>query len=349
MPTIRFRNGLWEGAVQIRGHRYWVSGHSRKEVLTKLQALQTGNHPPPNPQRSSLHLDRTGETSLETPNAPRLPETLLLPSPPLPLPPSSLSPQTITHLLQSLPSPRRKLAVYRLLHRALSLACRWGWLAENPCDSLPPPPYSPHTPSLWSPQHLETFILSIRSHWLGPLFLLLLDTGMRLGEVLGLEWGDVDEERGRARVERSVQVIGGRRVVVEPKTRAGRRWISLGPYGRWALEQQRLRTGGEGIIFRGVKGGELHLSTVQHALSRICRRLNIPRLTPHGLRHLSASLALQAGAPLPLVSRRLGHAGVHITTRIYAHALIDDEPVVRALETVLPPAGGEDSSGEEYC
>ena len=70
-------------------------------------------------------------------------------------------------------------------------------------------------------------------------------------------------------------------------------------------------------------------------LTAECRRLDVPPLTPHGLRHLSASLLLAENVPLPNVSRRLGHANPGITARIYSHVVRSDEHAADALERLL--------------
>jgi integrase len=89
------------------------------------------------------------------------------------------------------------------------------------------------------------------------------------------------------------------------------------------------------LVFANDHGGILHPSMVAHALRAACDRLELQRLTPHGLRHLSASLLLSQNVPLPNVSRRLGHANSGITARIYGHAVVDDGLAADALTRAL--------------
>ena len=107
---------------------------------------------------------------------------------------------------------------------------------------------------------------------------------------------------------------------------------------QWA--EWRLRSGKEwedwGLVFTGRRGAPLHSSTVAHALKRECRRLGLPEVSPHGLRHLHASLLLKKGLAVPAVSRRLGHANSAITMSVYAHALErHDEKAAQAIGEVL--------------
>lgn len=147
-----------------------------------------------------------------------------------------------------------------------------------------------------------------------------------------MRWSDLDLGQGTVWIRRSLHRIAGEWVETSPKTTAGDRRIALPPETVAALKRQqaqqaeaRLRAGAEwqdrGLVFCGQHGQPLQQSTVQHTLARTCRGLGLPKLTPHGLRHLHASLLLQAGLDVPRVSRRLGHATPAITLAVYAHAL----------------------------
>jgi len=359
MPTLRQRTGpsgqtYWEGALQVGGTRRWVTGRTRKEVEERLAALQRAaawQGGLPAPRTLGELLERWYETErprwkprtaadyrrlLDTHILPALGKVRL----------HRLAPDRLQRFLDGIPAVRPRAHVFRLLHRAFTVAVRWGWLPTNPCDRLTPPAYRAPTPSLWTPEQTRRFLTEAHTHWLWPFVALILDTGCRPGEALALRWGDWDPEKGTLRIERAGQRIGGVWTVTAPKTQAGRRTLTLGPLGTEALRRQRalqaerrLQAGAawteHGLVFTGLLGRPLGLSTVTHIFHQLCDRLGLPRLSPHKLRHLSASLALEAGAPLPLVSRRLGHASVHITTKVYAHALADDRLVAQALAAAL--------------
>ena len=74
-------------------------------------------------------------------------------------------------------------------------------------------------------------------------------------------------------------------------------------------------------VFTGAHGQPLTANTVQDCLPRECDRLALPRMTPHSLRHLHASLLISEGLPITAVSKRLGHANAAVTMTTYAHAL----------------------------
>lgn len=132
----------------------------------------------------------------------------------------------------------------------------------------------------------------------------------------------------------------------EPKTQAGMRTVSIPPELSQALHRERARQAerrlrlGEGwqdrsLVFSNDTGGVLHPSVVAHRLRAASDALGLPRLTPHGLRHLSASLLIAQNVPLPNVSRRLGHGNPGITARIYSHAANADWESAQVLQRVL--------------
>lgn len=90
-----------------------------------------------------------------------------------------------------------------------------------------------------------------------------------------------------------------------------------------------------GRIFTNRHGGPLEKASTQQALVRACRAVGAPVISPHCQRHLAASLALQGGVPLTLVSRQLGHARVSIAAAIYGHALADGAAAAEAIGKAL--------------
>jgi integrase len=176
----------------------------------------------------------------------------------------------------------------------------------------------------------------------------LVATGLRLGEALGLRWADVDLEHQTVLVRRTVRRREGGLALAPPKTPSAARGLALPAGAAGALRRQRARQAAQALargrplqdddyVFAAAPGGPPpHHATIARALRRAARRLGLPPLRPHGLRHLHASLLLDQGLPLPAVSRRLGHSSPAITARVYAHHLAgQDQRAARALEAVL--------------
>ncbi|MFI5338446.1 MAG: tyrosine-type recombinase/integrase [Candidatus Methylomirabilales bacterium] len=160
-----------------------------------------------------------------------------------------------------------------------------------------------------------------------PFFLTIVSTGMRLGETLGLQVGDVDLDRGKLAVRRSIRKhrIGSpksgkpRTVDVPPATVAVLQdWIDT-------IRAEAAVRGQEATwLFPGKTGAPREDKCFVPALRRILKPAGILRpLRVHDLRHTYASLALQRGVPLLVVSRQLGHSTIAITADTYGHLAPD--------------------------
>jgi len=231
-----------------------------------------------------------------------------------------LSPKTVRH-------------VHTMLHKALHDAVRWGHLSRNPADLASPP--VPRTADMrtWSPEQLRTFLASVRGDRLYAAWVLMATTGMRRGEVLGLQWDEVDLDHYRVSVVRSlVAVTYGEVVLSEPKTAKGRRSVALDPATVAALEAHRQAQRAErevagelwrdqGFVFCKEDGSAIHPHRFTAWFEQRGLEAGLPRIRLHDLRHSYASAGLAAGIPAKVVSERLGHANVAITLDTYSHVL----------------------------
>jgi integrase len=161
-----------------------------------------------------------------------------------------------------------------------------------------------------------------RSFWLAA------HTGMRRGELLGLRWRDIDLDGARLTVARGIVCVGTNLVETPGKTPGSARTIDLDAatvdvLARWHTDQQRTwqAEGVPGELFAKPDGNLLHPQTLSQAFDRIVSRTDLPPLTLHGLRHTHATLLLQAGVPLKVVSERHGHAHPAFTMATYQHVL----------------------------
>jgi integrase len=180
-----------------------------------------------------------------------------------------------------------------------------------------------------------------------PWVLCGLRTGLRPGELLALQWGDIDWRgrfiqlqrnlvRGKLTTPKSHQC---RQVDISPQLRAVLRLWRRQQRAAWLQHGQSLPS----WIFPSATGTFLDESNVRKAFNRILDRAELHRRGPHQMRHTFASLLLQAGEPITYVSRQLGHKDSSITLRVYAHWLPDanerkgvdqlDESVAQPLHT----------------
>jgi len=355
--VVQRRDGRWQASLQVNGVRRTVYGRTEREARAKLRELRRqadtdGALTTPGKRTVADLIDAwlTSAPNLKTTTVARhrwfFDKYARAPLGDVRL--EKVTPDRLQRLYAGL-TPSVASAVHRLLHRAFAVAVLWRWLSANPCDRVLPPVYQPQRRELWTHDELQTFLEGTADHWLQPLWLLLLGTGLRLGEALALTWNDVG--LGVAvTVNGTLQRLDGAPVVTTPKTPSSARTVMVPPEVTAALQRQKVqqdawRTAAAGdwhqsdFVFTGETGDPLRQSTVQHALKRECARLGLLAVTPHGLRHLHASLLLHEGVPVTAVSARLGHANPAITLKVYAHALAgQDAQAAMAIGRALAPA-----------
>ena len=239
-----------------------------------------------------------------------------------------------TKLLAEGMAPKSVGMVHNVLSGAYRQAMRLELIGRNPVSLVSPPTVhnkEAEAPPVEAVAEMLTFAAN-EGHPLFTCIYLLAYTGMRRGEALALTWDAVDLEYGNLVVRASL----GRRLtgleVSSPKTAASERKIDLGPQTvkvlrRHQEEQWRLRTEvgpayrDNDLVFCDELGGWLNPMKVTRAVKSLGRRVGEPNLTIRSLRHFHASVTLQQGTNLVVVSKRLGHANVSITSNIYAHSL----------------------------
>jgi len=221
--------------------------------------------------------------------------------------------------------------VHSILHRALERAVFQQLLTRNPSTNVTLPRYQHHEMKVWDEITVNQFLLAAIGSPFLALYHLAIKTGLRMGELLGLQWGDLQWVSGRLYVQRQLQDIRGQGYVFQdPKTRAGRRTILLGEGTLQAFrehrEYQQLQKAFVGdrwqendLIFPSKIGTSLDASNLRLDFNRVIARAGVPKVRFHDLRHTAASLMLNNGIPVIVVSRILGHSKPSITLDIYGH------------------------------
>ncbi|HXG42349.1 MAG TPA: site-specific integrase [Dehalococcoidia bacterium] len=335
------RRGRWEACIRIAGHRYWVSGRTRQECRERLQALllrhQAGQLAPPS--RLTLEewarewLERGGwrPSTLRRYRQALAPLLLRLGRARL----SRLEPWHIAVALGHLDvgSRTRELA-YVALHACLNEALRMGLLASNPCSRVPRPRHQPREARDWTLQDMRRFLSCALSDPspIAQMLALMLTTGLRPGEALGLRWDDVDLAAATLTVRRSVTWVGSEWHVGRPKTKAGERAVALPALAVSLLS--RLPREGVYVFWRERPP---YSKRISEKMTGLCERAGVPRRPAHYLRHAHASLLVHLGVDVKTAQRRLGHASANMTLDVYAHHLAEGE---RRLASLLNQALG---------
>jgi integrase len=231
-----------------------------------------------------------------------------------------LTPEHVrAHLRTLRSSPATIGAALRILRAALALAVSDGTLERNVALAVKAPPSAPSTSVALAADQARALLETSRETSWYPLWALLLGTGLRMGEALGLRWTDLSggmlTVSGAIRHQpRSQRGTGPRLARVEPKTERSRRVVALPAFVVVALSE--LSHDALYVFHRG-NGKPLNPSTVQRAFA--AATVGLPRVRLHDCRHTAATLMLASGASLDDVKRALGHTSIAITSDVYGH------------------------------
>jgi len=188
---------------------------------------------------------------------------------------------------------------------------------------------------VWSLDEVRTF-LRHASHRFYPAIVLALSSGLRRSEVLGLRWTNIDLEAGTAAIRDTLVPVNGgmeHRINVT-KSKKSRRDIPLDPETVAVLRAHRNRQATDrmaspvwnetGLVFTNNIGQPIRPTTFTRTWKRLAVEADVPPLTPHpGARHGWATLALESGIAMKVVSEQLGHANLAITADTYSHVSPD--------------------------
>jgi len=254
------------------------------------------------------------------------------------------------HLVETGVGIRTIRKIHSILHRALEKAVRYGLILRNPTDGAALPQYKHAEMMVLDETQVSQLLVAAKGSRHEALYHLAVTTGMRMGELFGLRWSDLHWVSGRIYVRRQVQYVPGHGwSFVEPKTRSGRRTIKLGEGVLQALREHLERQQGErvaagerwvdhGLIFPSKSGTPMDASNLRLDFTRVLLQAGLPKIRFHDLRHTAASLMLNHGIPVIVVSKILGHSKPSITMDIYGHLYneMQDEAAQLMDELVTP-------------
>jgi integrase len=245
-------------------------------------------------------------------------------------------------------APRTVARVLMRLKALFREALRLELVARNPAEAIQVRlPKGEKAARALEPEEVARLLEAAeasRSRDMALLLRLMLETGLRRGEALALQWGDVDLERGEVRVWRAWAKVGSKGAFTSLKTPTAKRVVPL-PLGllrRLKARKEELleRLNPEEVDGLHLVGGvkPVDPDAFNHYLRRLAEKAGLGRVRVHDLRHTWATLALSRGIPLEVVSERLGHASPTITLNVYRHLLEEERRgYVLDLEDLLFP------------
>ena len=244
---------------------------------------------------------------------------------------------------------------HRLLRAMLHKAVYWQLIVANPAERVQPP--KARKPKRRSYDDEQTKILlenleqlSIEDTKYKVAIILTVFTGVRLGELMGLEWQDIDFKNGIISINRSSQYLSDMGVFTKvPKTESSIREIAipefiislLEEYKLWYEEQKSIYNelwNDSNRLFVQADGKPMHPSTISKWFVKYVGQIGLPVINFHGLRHTNASLLVAQNIDIAIISARLGHAQISTTLNFYVHPLLShNRKAGYALENLLLP------------
>jgi integrase len=268
--------------------------------------------------------------------------------------PAPLSDQTIKHH-------------HRLIHAILETAVRWQYLKDNPASRIDAPKVEKKEARHFDEEQTMILLEALENEPLKykTIILLTIYGGLRAGEVLGLEWNDIDFNKRIIEIKRSSQYVDKKIITKSPKNETSCRLVTYPQIIMTLLKEYKVWWQGEKSkcvdkwhktdrLFVQSEGLPMHPTTPSKWYLQFIRRHNekvkhdeklteedkeiliLPEVNFHGLRHTSATLLISQGHDIQTVAARLGHSTASTTLNIYSHALRSaDSAAADGLESML--------------
>lgn len=224
---------------------------------------------------------------------------------------------------------------HRLISTVLEQACKENLVSFNVAKKATLPKAEQKEVNYFQPEQIQAIVDALNHEpikWKTLVHLLII-TGARRGEILGLKWENIDFKTNRIYICNNILYSPDIGVYEDtPKTEKSKRYVSLPSETMQLLKDykkyqttERLRLGSyyqnRGFVFTNEEGTPLHPGSVTHYLRKFSKEYNLPHINAHAFRHTMASMLYFNGIDSVSISHRLGHAQVSTTANIYAHIM----------------------------
>lgn len=246
-----------------------------------------------------------------------------------------LTAKKVRELIESKDTQYKARRTYDVLHAMIELAYKDGdtGIRENVCKRVDKPVLEYPEPKTWNAEQCKKFLSAIRDHRYYGVFLCAMTTGMRIGEILGLRWSDVNLKKRIITVNQKLEAKAPGDPSIRigpPKTKASKASLLMTNLLAKELiklkEREMFEQSGYDeeymsfdFVFKNTKGGPVNLEYLRRkVMKKYIQEAGLPKIRIHDLRHSAATLLRSMGVDIRTVQRYLRHADL-AATQIYAH------------------------------
>lgn len=244
---------------------------------------------------------------------------------------------------------------HRLIRAMLHKAVYWQLLFNNPCERVQPPKSKKPKRRYYDDEQCKVLLSNLNELTTEDIkykvaITLTIFTGVRLGELMGLEWSDIDFTNGIVSINKSSQYLSNKGVFTKtPKTESSIRDVAIPNFVVSLLEEYRIWYEQQKSIYNELwvnsdrlfvqsDGKPMHPSTISKWFVNFVKEIGLPVINFHGLRHTNATLLISQNIDVAVVAARLGHAQITTTFNFYVHPIIShNKSAGNVLQNLLIP------------
>lgn len=235
-------------------------------------------------------------------------------------------------------SDKTVLEHHRLISTILTQAEKEMLVPYNAAAKATPPKVEKHDPNYFQPEDITAILKALDTEPLKWQLIthLMIVTGCRRGEIMGLQWEKVDFENNRVKIDKALVSSKSKGTYLGSTKTSDIRYLKLPKETMELLrlhkrEQLRLQIANgdrwrhSGFVFTTDDGSNMNPDSITGWLHDFSRRHNLPHINPHAFRHTVASVLLANGTDIVTVSKQLGHASVNTTENFYSHIIEENK------------------------
>ena len=222
--------------------------------------------------------------------------------------------------------------VYHVLKGAMDKAVHAGIIYRSPCEGIMLPKGQKKPAVIFNQQQIKQLIQVAKGTEMELVVDMELCLGLRRGELLGLQWGDIDWENNQIHIVRNRVIVDGKSLVKEPKTESSVRVLDAPEMlmrklrvHRGKCLENRMRLGWNYTVTDYIivhpDGKPIYPEYISQLFTKLLEKAGLPKCRFHDLRHLCASIMLLQGVNVKVAQERLGHKDIQTTLNIYSHVL----------------------------